>query len=45
MTDAGTDCVPSPQIQTRKERGWEREKKKERKRDITKPDPFTVEAF
>lgn len=32
VTDAGTDCVPSPQPQTRKDRG-EREKNKERGRE------------
>lgn len=42
MTDAGTDCVPSPQPQTRKETWREGEKERDRK---AKPDPFTHEAF
>lgn len=33
VTDAGTDCVPFPQIQTRKERWWEREKERKKEGD------------
>lgn len=42
MTDAGTDCVPSPQPRTRKKGG---KGDKEREREGTKPDLFTHGAF
>lgn len=44
MTDAETDCVPSPQPQTRKERK-EQGKGRKRERERAKPDLCTQWAF
>lgn len=45
MTDAGTDCIPSPQTQSRKETAREGEGKKEKRETGNKSDSLSHGIF